>query len=98
MLADDLDQAIGLRNLPRTHKVNVRTVSLTLVDPPNGSDQMQEDLRDGIAFLLHRQGILRHPHAAPVIAIKIGTVCQRVGCKQAQPLGQQRCIRIKFAA
>ena len=88
MLADDFDQAIGLCNLPRTHKAGIRTVDLTLVDPPNGGNQMQKDLGDGIAFLLHRQGILRHAHATTVIAIKIGAVRQRIGRKQAQPLGQ----------
>lgn len=50
---------------------------------PNYSHQVQENLRHRIAPLLHRQGVFGHAHAAPVIALKVGAMRQRIRRKQA---------------
>ena len=92
MLTEHLNHVVGPRYLPSTHEMRLGAVDIMLIDPSHSSHQVQEHLRHRIAPLFHRQGVFGHTYAAPVIALKVGAMRQRIRCKQTQSLGEQRGI------
>ena len=84
VLANELNKAVGARNVPRGSEVRFCGVDVLEAHACHGSCQVQEQFRDRIASLFHDQGIFRHAQAAAVFAAQIQGVRHHVAGEQAQ--------------
>ena len=96
VLANELDKAVGARNVPSNFEVRFCGVDVLEAHACHGSCQVQEHFRDGIASLFHDQGIFRHAQAAAIFAAQIQGMRHHVAGEQAQTFGQMRRKRIKL--
>ena len=96
MLANELDKAVGARNVPSSSEVRFCSVDVLEAHACHGSCQVQEQLRDGIASLFHDQGIFHHAQAAAIFAAQIQGVRHHIAGEQAQAFGQMRRKWIKL--
>ena len=96
MLADEFNKAIGTRYVPGGSKMRLCGVDVLEAHACHRSRQVQEQLRYGIASLLHDQGVFCHAEAAAVFAAQIQGVRHHVAGEQAQTFGQMHCERIEL--
>ena len=87
MLANELDKAVGTRNVPSGSEVCLCGVDVFETHACHRSCQVQEQLRDGITSLFHDQGVFRHTQTAAIFAAQIQGVCHHVAGEQAQAFG-----------
>ena len=96
MLANELNKAVGARNVPSNSEVRFCGVDVLEAHACHGSCQVQEQLRDGITSLFHDQGVFRHAQAAAIFAAQVQGMRHHVAGEQAQTFGQMRRKRIKL--
>ncbi|MFR7798784.1 MAG: hypothetical protein ACLU37_12395, partial [Collinsella sp.] len=96
MLANELNKAVGTRNVPSNSEVRFCGVDVLEAHACHGSRQVQEQFRDRIAPLFHDQGVFRHAQTAAIFAAQVQGMRHHVAGEQAQALGQMRRKRIKL--
>ena len=96
VLADELDKAVGARNVPSGSEVRFCGVDVLEAHACHGSCQVQEQFRDRITSLFHDQGVFRHAQTAAIFAAQVQGMRHHVAGEQAQAFGQMRRKRIKL--
>lgn len=96
VLADELDKAVGARNVPSGSEVRFCGVDVLEAHACHGSCQVQEQFRDRITSLFHDQGVFRHAQTAAIFAAQVQGMRHHVAGEQAQAFGQMRRKRIKI--
>ena len=85
---DCFEQVVCSGYAPSFHKVAFCLFGLSFAHPTHCCHKMKEHFRDGVARLLHPQGVFCHSYAAAVIAGKVCLVSHGGGLRAA---GRQLC-------